>query len=68
MIIDYVKSVTGRIFTMNNAEPAPEGPKKLFDQVKFQVVLSEGWSVVDITKVLVPLLPPASSRLTFTPR
>ena len=52
MIIDYVKSVTTRILTMNTAQPAPaEGAKAIFDQVRFQVVVSDGWSVVDAEKV-----------------
>ena len=59
MIIDYVKSVTSRILTMNNAQPAPaERPKAIFDQVRFQVVVSDGWSVVDAEKVAL-LLPTA---------
>ena len=52
MIIDYVNSVTSRILTMNNAQPVPaEGAKAIFDQVRFQVVVSDGWSVVDAEKV-----------------
>ena len=37
---------------MNNAQPVPaEGAKAIFDQVRFQVVVSDGWSVVDAEKV-----------------
>lgn len=54
MLIDYVKSVTGRIFTMNNAQSAPapaERSKAIFDQVRFQHVISEKWSTEDAEKV-----------------
>ena len=51
MIIDYVKSVTSRILTMNNAPAPADHPKAIFDQVRFQVVVSDGWSIVDAEKV-----------------
>ena len=42
MIIDYVKSVTERIFAMNSTDSRPEeAAKALFGQVRFHLVLSD---------------------------
>ncbi len=54
MIIDYVKSVTDRIFAMNNStESRPEEAAKalLFGQVRFHVVLSDKLGEAEADKV-----------------
>ena len=55
MLIDYVKAVTGRIFTMNDAQPAPAPAaaerRAIFDQVRFQHVISDRWSAENAEKV-----------------
>ena len=54
MIIDYVKSVTDRIFAMNNStESRSEEAAKalLFGQVRFHVVLGDKLSEVEANKV-----------------
>ena len=68
MLVDYVKSVTGRILTMNNAQPAPVGAeraKAIFDQVLFQHVISDKWNVEDAEKVFAFKMLVLYSRLTF---
>lgn len=68
MLIDYVKSVTGRILTMNNAQPAPVGaerPKAIFDQVLFQHVISDKWNIEDAEKVFAFNLLVLYLKLTF---
>ena len=68
MLVDYVKSVTGRILTMNNAQPAPVGaerPKAIFDQVLFQHVISDKWNVEDAEKVFTFKMLVLNSKLTF---
>ena len=55
MLIDYVKAVTGRIFTMTDAQPAPAPAaaerRAIFDQVRFQHVISDRWSAENAEKV-----------------
>ena len=53
MLIEYVKAVTGRIFTMNDAQPAPAAAERraIFDQVRFQHVFSDRWSAESAEKV-----------------
>lgn len=68
MLIDYVKSVTGRIFTMDNAQPAPVGAeraKPIFDQVLFQHVISDKWKIEDAEKVIIFTVLGLYRKLTF---
>lgn len=54
MIIDYVKSVTDRIFAMNNStEAGPEEVDKalLFGQVRFHIYLGDKLGEVEANKV-----------------
>lgn len=43
MIIDYVKSLTGRMFTMDGKDAAPDDEAKalLFAQVRYHLVLND---------------------------
>ena len=68
MLIDYVKSVTDRILTMNNAQPAPGGAeraKAIFDQVLFQHVISDKWKTEDAEKVFASKMLMLHLKLTF---
>lgn len=54
MIVDYVKSVTDRIFAMNNnpaAKPEEAAKALLFSQVHFHLVLSDKLKDSEVNKV-----------------
>ena len=71
MLVDYVKSLTGRVFTMNDAQPAPAAAaaataerRAIFDQVRFQHVISDRWSPKEAEKVCSCTVLPLCCMLT----
>ena len=71
MLVDYVKSLTGRVFTMNDAQPdaadaaaAAAQRRTIFDQVRFQHVISDRWSKEEAEKVCSYIVLPLCGMLT----